>query len=235
MAESRIQNRLKQWRRYWEAHFDRPLVRLAAWLDAMVIDHGLLRPLWNRPEPFTADAWRGNQPSAGQVHRLAQRGVRTIVSLRGLGNIGASLFEIEAAEKAGVTLISFRMSSRGAPRPARVNELIELMQGIEKPVLFHCKSGADRSGFAAGVYLLVTGQGTVEDAKAQLSWRYLHFKGAKTGLLYEFFCDYQRYCAQTPMGFQQWVNEVYDPVQLERHFKPAGFTSWLVDKVLRRE
>lgn len=235
MAESRVQHRLKQWRRYWAAHFDRPPVRLAAWLDAMVIDHGLLRPLWNRPEPFTLDAWRGNQPSAGQVHRLAQRGIRTIVSLRGLGNIGASLFEIEAAKKANVELISFRMSSRGAPRPACVNELIELMRRIETPVLFHCKSGADRSGFAAGVYLLVTGQGSVQDAKAQLSWRYLHFKGAKTGLLHEFFCEYERYCEQQPVAFQQWVNEVYDPVQLERQFKPAGFTSWVVDKVLRRE
>ncbi|HET8904585.1 MAG TPA: tyrosine-protein phosphatase [Saccharospirillum sp.] len=235
MAESRVQNRLKQWRRYWAAHFDRPLVRLAAWLDAMVIDHGILRPLWNRPEPFAPDAWRGNQPTARQVHRLAKRDIRTIVSLRGLGNIGASLFEIEAAKKAGVELISFRMSSRGAPRPKRVNELIELMQSIKTPVLFHCKSGADRSGFAAGVYLLVTGQGTVDDAKAQLSWRYLHFKGAKTGLLHEFFCDYERYCAQTPIVFQQWVNEVYDPARLERDFKPAGFSSWVVDKVLRRE
>ncbi|WP_037340262.1 fused DSP-PTPase phosphatase/NAD kinase-like protein [Saccharospirillum impatiens] len=235
MAESRVQNRLKQWRRYWEANFDKPWVRYLAWLDAIVIDHGLLRPLWNRPERFASNAWRGNQPSARQVRRLANKGIRTIVSLRGLGNIGASLFEIEAAEQANVTLISFRMSSRGAPRPARVDELIQLMSRIDTPVLFHCKSGADRSGFAAGVYLLVTGQGTVQDAKAQLSWRYLHFKGAKTGLLHEFFCEYERYCRQTPMAFQQWVNEVYDPVQLERQFKPAGFTSWVVDKVLRRE
>jgi protein tyrosine phosphatase (PTP) superfamily phosphohydrolase (DUF442 family) len=235
MAESRLQNRLKQWRRYWAAHFDRPLVRLLAWLDAMVIDHGLLRPLWNRPEPFAAKAWRGNQPSAGQVRRLAKQGIRTIISLRGLGNIGAALYEKEAAAQAGVQLISFKMSSRGAPRPARVNELIELMRTIETPVLFHCKSGADRSGFAAGVYLLVTGEGSVQDAKAQLSWRYLHFKSSKTGLLHEFFCDYERYRAQRPIAFQPWVNEVYDPAQLECNFKPTGFASWVVDKVLKRE
>ncbi|MEX2367144.1 MAG: tyrosine-protein phosphatase, partial [Pseudohongiellaceae bacterium] len=157
MAESYFDGKLKSVRRYVAAHFDRPGARAVAWLDAMVIDHGMLRPLWNRPKPFVANAWRGNQPSAGQVRRLAQEGVRTIVSLRGLGNIGASLYEIEAAEQAGVNLISFRMSSRGAPKPDRVNELIELMHRVETPVLFHCKSGADRSGFAAGVYLLVTG------------------------------------------------------------------------------
>ena len=235
MASSYFARNLKAWRRYSAANFDKPGARLFAWVDAMVIDHGMLRPLWNRPKPFVAKAWRGNQPSPGQVHRLAKQGMRTIVSLRGLGNMGASLYEIEAAEQSGVKLVSFRMSSRGAPKPEQVNELIELMRAVETPVLFHCKSGADRSGFAAGVYLLATGQGTIEDAKAQLSWRYLHFKGAKTGLLYEFFCDYERYCAQTPIAFQQWVREVYDPVQLERHFKPAGFTSWVVDKVLRRE
>ena len=235
MADSYFDRKLKSMRRNVAAHFDRPGARAIAWFDAMVIDHGLLRPLWNRPKPFTANAWRGNQPSAGQVRRMAREGMQTIVSLRGLGNIGASLFEVEAAEQAGVNLISFRMSSRGAPKPERVNELIELMLSVETPVLFHCKSGADRSGFAAGVYLLATGQGAVADAKAQLSWRYLHFKGAKTGLLHEFFCEFERYTATTPVEFRQWVTDVYDPQQLERNFKPGGFASWVVDKVLRRE
>jgi len=34
---------------------------------------------------------------------------------------------------------------------------------------------------------------------------------------------------------QQWVAEVYDPRQLQQNFQPAGLTSWIVDKVLRRE
>lgn len=228
-------SRYRRWRGSWASRFHEPVIRLAAWLDAMVVDHGLVRPLWNWPTQFAPDAWRSNHPSPRQIRRLARRGVRTIVNLRGLSTGGSSLFEIEACKAAGIELVALRMSSRGAPRKDVVQAFEAIVQQVERPVLFHCKSGADRSGFAAGLYLLLTGQGTVADAKAQLSMRHLHFKGAKTGLLHEFFCEYERYCAQTPLSFQQWVAEVYDPQQLERNFKPAGITSWVVDKVLRRE
>ena len=226
-----------RWRRQWRARWHQPQVRLAVWLDALVVDHGLLRPLWNRPQRFTADAWRANQPSPLGIRRLARQGVRTVVNLRGEGSGGAILLEERACAQAGLELIHFRMSSRGAPSAKRVLAFARLLENLQRPVLFHCKSGADRSGFAAGLYLLLTGQGSVADAKAQLSWRYLHFKGAKTGLLHEFFCAYERYqnTAEAPGSFLHWVAEVYDPLELERSFKPRRLSAWLVDKVLRRE
>jgi protein tyrosine/serine phosphatase len=228
-------SRYRRWRGTWADHFDRPVIRFVAWLDAMVNDHGLVRPLWNWPTKFATDAWRSNHPSPRQIRKLAKQGVQTIVNLRGLSAGGSSLYEIEACRTAGVDLVSLRMSSRGAPRRETLQEFEAIVHSVERPILFHCKSGADRSGFAAGLYLLLTGQGTVTDAKAQLSVRYLHFKSAKTGLLHEFFCEYERHCAHTPVTLQQWVAEVYDPRQLQQNFQPAGLTSWIVDKVLRRE
>lgn len=236
MSDSRPTGRYKAWRRGWAAHFDRSDVRLAAWFQAMFVDHGILRPLWNRPERFAADAWRANQPSPGQIRRLARhQGVKTIINLRGKGNHGAWLYEQEACLQSGVELVDFRMSSRGAPKTEVILKLADVISQVEHPVLFHCKSGADRSGFVAGLYLLISGQGDVTAAKAQLSWRYLHFKGAKTGMLHEFFCAYERYTNQTSMSFLSWVSEVYDAQALKRSFQPQGFTSWFVDKVLRRE
>lgn len=211
------------------------MVRLLARLDALFIDHGMLRWLWNRPERIAPDAWRSNQPSARQVHALAQQGVKTIVSLRGLNAGGASQFEIEACAQTGIELVAFKMTSRGAPDRERVLQLADLISQVERPVLFHCKSGADRSGFVAAVYLLLTGQGSIAQAKAQLSWRYLHFKGAKTGLLFAFLCEYEAFNAKQPVDLLTWVREYYDPEYLRHSFKPRGFSSWVVDKVLRRE
>jgi len=225
------------WRRQWRARWQQPQVRLAVWLDALFVDHGILRPLWNRPTQFAADAWRANQPGPIGIRRLSHKGVRTLVNLRGQGGGGAILLEEKACERFGMQLVHFRMSSRGAPSKQRVLAFADLIKRLETPVLFHCKSGADRSGFAAGLYLLLTGQGTVADAKAQLSWRYLHFKGAKTGMLHEFFCAYERYqqSQETDQSFLDWVAEVYEPKQLEQSFQPRKVSAWLVDKVLRRE
>lgn len=237
MSESKqgLKSRYRQWRRAWPERFDQPRVRLAAWLEAMFVDHGILRPLWNNPEAVTPSVWRGNQPNRWQIHRLARRGIRTIISLRGLNSSGASLFEIEACRKAGITLIPFKMSSRGAPKASTVLDFAELMKQVEKPVLLHCKSGADRSGFAMALYLLVSGEGSIEQARAQLSWRYLHFKGAKTGRLDAFLEAYQQAHQRSGIEFLHWVQDDYDPEAINRSFQPKGWSSWLVDKVLRRE
>lgn len=232
---SASKSRYRQWRQSWPERFNEPSVRLVAWLEAMFADHGILRPLWNNPQPFSESAWRGNQPNRFQIKRLARRGIKTIVSLRGLNNSGSALFEIEACRKAGITLVPFKMSSRGAPKAQTILDFAELLRRVEHPVLFHCKSGADRSGFAAALYFLITGKGTIEQARAQLSWRYLHFKGAKTGRLDAFLEAFQRAHEQSGVEFLDWVQEDYDPEFINRTFQPKGFSSWLVDKVLRRE
>jgi len=232
MSDSR-----RLWRRQWRTRWHQPQVRLAVWLDALIVDHGILRPLWNRPERFAEDAWRSNQPGPVSIRRLSKKGIRTLVNLRGSGSGGAILLEERACERYDVQLMHFRMSSRGAPSKERILAFAELIQQTDKPVLFHCKSGADRSGFAAGLYLLLTGQGSVADAKAQLTWRNLHFKGAKTGMLHEFFCAYERYqkSADSELSFLAWTAQLYDPIQLEQSFQPRKISAWLVDKVLRRE
>jgi len=235
MTDRQQQGRYRRWRKSWTEHFDKPSVRLAAWLQALFVDHGLVRPLWNNPQRFASEAWRSNQPTPRVLYHLAGSGLRSVVNLRGKGNHGAWLYEQEACQQLGINLIDFRMSSRGAPKAELIVKLADIIRTIEHPVLFHCKSGADRSGFVAGLYLLITGQGNVADAKAQLSWRYLHFKSAKTGMLYEFFVAYERYCEQTSIPFMTWVTDVYDAQALRRDFQPRGLTAWFVDKVLRRE
>lgn len=213
----------------------KPGSRLLAWLDAMLLDHGVLRYLWNNPQEVAPGVYRSNQPSPLVLRRLAKKGLRTVVSLRGINDSAVAQFEKEACERLGLTLIAFKMSSRGAPRAQRVTELAELFSQIDYPVLLHCKSGADRAGFASALYLLLNGAGSVEQARAQLSWRYLHFKGAKTGRLDAFLAAYQRAHEATGVDLLTWVQTEYDPDEINRNFKPKGFSSWLVDRVLRRE
>ena len=52
--------------------------------------------------------------------------------------------------------------------------------------MMHCKSGADRAGLMAALYLLIAKQPAREAVK-QLTWKYGHVKQAKTGVLDAFF------------------------------------------------
>ena len=62
----------------------------------------------------------------------------------------------------------------------------DLFNSIEKPALMHCKSGADRAGLMAALYVLIHCKKPVAEAMKQLSLRYLHVRQAKTGMLDSF-------------------------------------------------
>ena len=73
------------------------------------------------------------------------------------------------------------------------------------------------------------------EAKQELSLRYGHFRQADTGILDRFFEQYLDDNALRPMPFLEWLDEVYDPVELKRTFRASGWARRLVDQVLKRE
>ncbi len=67
------------------------------------------------------------------------------------------------------------MSSRQELSPTQARQLIALMQNAEKPVLIHCKSGSDRTGLAAALYVAAIAKGNERKAEGQMSIAYGHF------------------------------------------------------------
>ena len=57
--------------------------------------------------------------------------------------------------------------------PARVRELITLMQSLPKSLLIHCLSGADRTGLASALYVAASGGGPGW-AESQIPFCYGH-------------------------------------------------------------
>ncbi len=97
----------------------------------------------------------------------------------------------------------------------------------------HCKSGADRAGLGAGLYLMLNG-GTTREALAQLSWRFGHFSRSRTGILDAFFIRYAME-AEGRKPFLDWVRDDYDEMALRRDFVAGGLSSFINDRVLVRE
>jgi hypothetical protein len=114
-----------------------------------------------------------------------------------------------------------------------VLRLAEVFAGMDEPALIHCKSGADRAGLAAGIFLLLQG-GSAAAAQAQLSWRFLHVRGSPTGILDAFFALYARE-AEGRIGFLDWVRDDYDEAALRRGFQANRLGRLFTDRLLGRE
>ncbi len=221
------------------ARWDKPITgffqRIGAWLNMVFIDHGIFRLIYLNLHRVSPKFWRAAQPTPHQIERAAQDGVKTIVNLRGGREFGSWPLEREACAEAGLELVDFVIRSRGAPERERIASAKAFFDGLNYPVLAHCKSGADRAGFMSTLYLLIHEQRPLDEAIRQLSWRYGHFKFAKTGILDAFFERYRTEGLDKGIDFQTWVETVYDPVALEREFKTKPWADWLVEHVLRRE
>src|SRR5262249_10127822 len=111
----------------------------------------------------------------------------------------------------------------------------DLFNRVEYPILLHCKSGADRAGLMSVLYRLVKEGESVEEAKKELSLRYGHFRHADTGILDYFFERYIEYNKRHPIGFFDWVEKVYDPMELRHSFHANTWSKHFVNLALRRE
>ena len=99
----------------------------------------------------------------------------------------------------------------------------------------HCKSGADRAGLMAALYLILQKNIPVDEAKKQLSFKYLHIKYAKTGILDKFYESYIYDTKNTSKKFLDWVETEYNPVVLKDNFKPKKISEIINTIILRRE
>lgn len=211
-----------------------PVTGLTDWVELMLKDHGVLRLAWHNLHQIDAQMWRSNQPTPGRVEQAAKAGIKTIINLRGPRSDGGWKLEAEACKKANITLIDFTARSRAAPDKEMLYGARDLFNSIEKPALMHCKSGADRAGLMAALYVLIYCEKPVAEAMKQLSLRYLHVRQAKTGMLDSFFEAYAPYEAQG-MAFFDWVDTIYDPQALHDAFMARPWAEKLVDGILRRE
>jgi len=184
--------------------------RAATW-HFHLSDHAFLRLLWTNFARFAPGAYRANQPSPAQLAHYKAQGIRTILNLRGQERQSFWLFEREACNTLGLTLIDIKLSARKLPKAQRLLELHQILTTIDKPFLIHCKSGADRTGLVAALYLIWVERRPLDEAQKQLSLRFLHLDRGKTGVLDHFLRYYGRVAATGGLGLLDWIRTDYDP------------------------
>ena len=199
----------------------------------IVKDHGFLRFCYHNFHQVDEKLYRSNMPTPLRIKQYGKLGIKTIINLRGIRKDGGWLLENEACEKYNIKLIDFRARSRAAPEKDMIFKAEKLFNTIKYPALIHCKSGADRAHYVRPIHAYL--QKRTPIAKKQLSWRYLHVKWAKPGVLDSFVEEYLKQYIKNKIKFIDWVKKSYNPEKLESNFRSVWWVNRLLDDFLKRE
>jgi protein tyrosine phosphatase (PTP) superfamily phosphohydrolase (DUF442 family) len=185
----------------------------------LISDNGLFRLVYPNLHQVTEDVWRSGQPTPGRLRAFARRGGRSVVSFRAGRGCGSRALELVACRNAGLTFYNMELRARNLPSREELRALAQLFQTIERPVLLHCQSGADRAGMASALYLILAEDRPVAEARRQLALRYGHNRFNRAGILDAFFDAYEHDTAQDPISLADWAETRYDRDRITAEFK----------------
>ncbi len=122
------------------------------------------------------EVYRSNQPTSADITTYAARyNIRTIINLRGRHETARWYKdEAAAATSLGLNLIDFPLQADRRLDSATAAKLLTVLRDAPRPILIHCRSGADRTGLASVIYLARIAKIDEETAERQLSLRYGH-------------------------------------------------------------
>jgi len=160
--------------------------------------------------------YRSAQPSGAWLSSFARgHGIRTVINLRGTCYPRDwYLDEAEAVQQLGISLEDVCLSAGRLPSPHELRQLALALRHAERPLLLHCRHGADRTGLAAAVALLLEQEISLEEAQRQLSLRFGHLAVGRVTVLnrfFEFYADWLKREARQhgPANFAHWLFHEY--------------------------
>ena len=147
----------------------------------------------------------GLRKYTGQFH------LKTIIDLRGSWPTN-HWYQVEShfAKVNHIDYVPIQFSSYSLPTKKRLAELVHVLQTAPKPLIFHCEGGADRTGMAAAIsVILFDHDPTMTDIKKQASWHYNAISPRTVG--YQVLRNYfawlkQNHLQSSKKYFLLWLN-----------------------------
>lgn len=157
--------------------------------------------------------YRSAQLSGDTLARVVRSDhVAGIVNLRG-PQPGEPAYEseIQICRQFGIRHADVSMSAYRLPRPEEIAKLLDDLDRMPRPLLVHCRGGADRTGLATALYVHLFDHVPLDQAvQSQLTWRYGHIAFSAAHAMDRFFELYR----ETSHGqdVRTWIAKTYPPL-----------------------
>ncbi|EKD77353.1 MAG: hypothetical protein ACD_42C00365G0001 [uncultured bacterium] len=144
--------------------------------------------------------------------------LKTIINLRGTWSSN-HWYQVEShfAKRNHLHYYSPRFEAYALPSKQALRALVQLLQTAPKPIIFHCEGGADRTGMAAAISVILYDKNpSFTLIKKQASWHYNAISRKTVG--YQMLRNYFAWLKQhhharpTKKLFLEWVNS---PVKMK--------------------
>ena len=210
--------------------------QICSHLDLTLSDHGIFRIFWRSWGKLPGLMYRSNQPYPFQLKKdLTNLKIKSVINLRGERDCSSYYLESSFCKKNHIKLYNYPISSREIPSKEKILGFFHLLDNIKYPCVMHCKSGADRAGLAAALYLIYKNHSTVKEAKKQLTFKHLHIRYAKTGILDHFFEYALKNNINKHEDFIDWIKKGFNKKKVNGKFAYSNMLSFLLDRILKRE
>ena len=170
----------------------------------------------NFHEVVPGQVYRSRQPSSADLIAWAQaHQIRTVINLRGDDDIPVVQSEVDTLNRLGINYVSLRLPVKHLPSPEELRSLIEAVENAQRPLLIHCRAGADRAGLASCIAVMAIGHQSFESGETQISLRYWHFGlDSRTDVtgpaeIYEDWCHNNQHRTAGWKQFRKWAYETY--------------------------
>jgi len=167
------------------------------------------RFVWfNVHEVIPGQVYRSSQPSPAFLAKtVREKNIHCVLKLNSPKESDWSRDESAGAGRAGVKFINVPMGVSRLPRHDELVALIDAIDAAPRPLLVHCKIGADRTGVASSLIVMHDGATFDEAVASQMNWRYLHF-GHLGKAVEDIFPTYRSYCAANHLPTGGWAEFV---------------------------
>jgi len=193
-------------------------------------EHNFLNLFWFNFHKVDEGVYRSAQMTPWRLKKIIKKyGIKTIINLRGNNKNYIYKREKEICKEIGVKYHTVALLSRSPERIRReeLEKLVNILKTAKKPILFHCKAGADRTGFVAVLWHILNGRDKKWAIDKELRLKYLYLPWSKAGKIKKVFELYDG-----KSDFVEWFDKNRDKF---KEFKSNRFADFITDKVLRKE